>query len=85
MSETKKPLSERDFQHTLRASYNDTDKSITTSSFLSAKIGHKVEKTNVSPTVEDYSFYDSGNLLYILRVTYADTLKSEFLSAERIA
>ena len=53
MSQTSKPMSDRDFQQTLRASFNDSDKSLTTSSFITAKVGHKITRSDVNATTED--------------------------------
>jgi hypothetical protein len=89
MSETQKPLSDRDYQHTLRASYNNTDKSLSVSGFLTAKVGHKVVLTITTTTItndtEVYAFTDTGNALYTLTIIYTDGTRSNLLSAERTA
>lgn len=85
MANTTKKETPYNTGNVLSSAYNPVDKSITTAGFLVGKIGHKVEKTNVNSTTEDYSYYDTGVLLYTLRISYADAGKTEFLSAERIA
>lgn len=61
MSDTTKHMSEKDFQQTLKASFNDSDKSLTTSGFVSAKIGHKITRTVVDATNDDYRYFDIVN------------------------
>jgi len=55
---TTKRLSERDGTQVLQAASNLSDNSIAISGFLQAKIGHKGQLTEVSPTTEDYRFFD---------------------------
>lgn len=85
MSQTSKPESVTNQGNVLRAAYNSVDKSITTAGFLTGKIGHKIERVIVDAYTDDYKYYDEANLLYTLRITYSDTAKSEFLSAERVS
>jgi hypothetical protein len=89
MSETQKPLSNRDYQQTLRASFNDSDKTLSVSGFLTGKVGHKVElsiaTTNVANDTEVFSFSDSGTALYTLTIIYTDATRGTLLSAERTA
>ena len=91
MSQTNKPFSDRDADQTLRASFNDVDKSITTAGFLVGSVGHKVTRTNTSggdlgPAAagDDFAFSDNGTPLYTLRILYNDVDKTNFLSAERV-
>lgn len=58
MSDTTKHMSEKDFQQTLKSSFNDSDKSITTSGFVSGKVGHKITRTVVDATNDDYRYLD---------------------------
>lgn len=83
-SETSKPFSEYDQQQILQKAHNP-DGSIAVGSFLAGKIGHKVIRSVVSGTVDDYSFYDNSTLLYTIRVTYSDGDHTEINLAERIS
>jgi hypothetical protein len=85
MAETTKPLSERDYAQTLRGSFNDSDKSFTVNGFVTAKVGHRIVRTDYLTTGDDFSFYDGVNLLYTIRVSYTDSSKSVLSSVERIA
>jgi hypothetical protein len=85
MSESRKQMSERDANQVLKLAFNDVDKSLTTAGFVVGKLGHKIEKINVSATIEDYNYYDDAELLYTVRVTYTDSSKSDLSSVERIA
>jgi len=88
MANSKKILSPRDFGQTLQASFNEEDNSFTSSSFITVKVGHKIEKaittTNVANDTEDYSYFDEEILIYKLRVIYTDGDRTDFLSTERI-
>lgn len=84
MSVTSKPNAAVNSGNVLAAAYNYADKSITTAGFLVGKVGHKVERTLVNDTTEDYSYYDESSLLYTIRITYTDASRGELLSAERI-
>lgn len=72
-------------ENAIKQAFNIEDKSITTNGFLVGKIGHKVVRTVVSGTVDDYSFYDGTNLLYTFRITYNNSSHDEIDQAERIA
>ena len=85
MANTTKELSQKDYQQVLRGAFNDADKSLSTSGFLTGKIGHKITRTLVDPVTEDYSFYDSDTLLYTYRVIYETSDLATLVSAERIA
>lgn len=84
MSNTSKSLSNLDYQQVIRQSQNP-DGSLAVGSFLAGKIGHKVERSVISATVDDYSFYDGATLLYTLRITYNNSNHDEVNSAERTA
>ena len=87
MAQTSKLLSNRDANQVLDGAFNDVDKSITTAGFLVGKVGHKIEQavqtTNVANDTLQYSFYDSGTLLYVITVVYTDGTRTLMLSAER--
>lgn len=83
MSETTKPFSEYDQTQIFQKAHNP-DGSIAVGSFLAGQIGHRVARSVVSPTVDDYAFYDNAVLLYTIRVTYNDSAHSEIDIAERI-
>lgn len=57
---TSKNMSDKDMGQAVRGAYNDHDKSITTSGFVSAKIGHCTTRTEVqsSPAIDDYRYFD---------------------------
>jgi len=83
MSETTKRLSEYDQTQIMQKIYNP-DGSIAVGSFLAGKVGHKVERTAISATVDDYEFFDGAVLLYTIRVTYNNSSHDEIDVAERI-
>ena len=73
-----------DSNQVLQGSYNDVDKSLSTAGFLVGKVGRKVSVVTVAE-VETYSFYEDSILLYELTLTYTDSTKTTFVSAERTA
>lgn len=85
MADTTKKQSERDYQQTLKLSFNDSDASLTTSSFITAKLGHKITRSVISSTVDNYSYYDGTTLLYTIKVTYNNSAHDEVNEVERIA
>lgn len=85
MAITTKQQSERDFQQTLKLSFNDSDASLTTSNFVTAKLGHKITRAIVSSTIDTYSYYDNSTLLYTIKVTYSNSAHDEVNEVERIA
>jgi len=85
VADSRKPMTERDANQVLKLAFNDVDKSLTTAGFVVGKLGHKIEKVNVSSTVEDYNYYDDAVLLYTVRVTYTDSSKGDLSSVERVA
>lgn len=58
MSISTKKLSDSDSSQTLQYSYNDNDKTLSTSGFIDGKIGHKFTLENVTATQDLYRFYD---------------------------
>lgn len=85
MSQTTKPMSLLDFEQVIKGAYNESDKSLTTGSFLTAKVGHKIEVTYPSSSVEVYAFKDGTTMLYELTITYTSSTKDNLQSAERTA
>ena len=81
---TKEP-SKLDFEQNIKNAANDQDKTIATSGFINAKIGHAIERTAVSPVVDDFSYYDGATLLYVIRITWTTSAKNDFTRTERIA
>lgn len=81
---TDKQLSNRDGFQTLQASFNEEDFSLTTSGFLTGKVGRRIEVGGAG-AVETYTFLEDGDVLYVLTLTYTDVTKATLLSAERTA
>lgn len=85
MSKTDKNFSDRDYQQTLRLSFNDVDASLTTNGFLIAKVGRKVEVDVSGGSVAIYTFLENGTTLYQYTLTYTDASRTTLVSAERTA
>jgi hypothetical protein len=68
-----------------REIYNNTDKSITTSSFISAKVGNKITLAQPNTVTDIYSFFEGVTLLYSLTIIYTDPTKAVLVSVERTA
>lgn len=90
VNETSKRLSERDAAQVSQSIYNQIDASITTSGFLSAKIGNKItftiSTTSVTGDTNTVSFFDQQTtLLYSLKLIFSDATQGTLLSAERTA
>jgi hypothetical protein len=89
MVHTTKTLSERDYQQTLRLSFNDVDASLTTNGFLIGKVGRKVEVAITTTTVLDdtaiYTFSENGVVLYQYTIIYTNGGRTQMISAERTA
>lgn len=85
MAQTSKRTPDLSSENVLRDIYNDSDKSITTSSFISAKVGHKIVRNVISSTIDDFEHYDSSTLLFTLRVTYTNAAHDDIVSVERTA
>lgn len=81
---TTKPFVEYDQTQIMQKAANP-DGSIAVGSFLAGKIGHRVERDIISPTVDTYSFYDDSTLLYTIQVTYNNSSHDEIDIAERIS
>jgi len=86
MSETtSKQLSKLDYDQVIRATYNENDKSLTTSSFVDAKVGHKILRTAVDSVTDEFSYYDEATLLKTIRIVYTNAAHDDIVSVERIA
>ena len=57
-----KKMSEKDGMQVLKAAFNDTDYTISTSGFLDGKVGHRIKTVNVSSTIDDNYFFDEINV-----------------------
>lgn len=82
---TTKQTSNMSEENVLRQIHNEIDGTISTNGFLVGKVGHKVTRTVISPTVDDYSFFDVATLLYTIRITYNNASHDEINIAERTA
>jgi hypothetical protein len=85
VSNTKKVMSDRDFQQTLKLSFNDADASLSTNGFLIAKVGRRVEVDVSGGSVAVYTFIENGVTLYEYTITYTDNTRTQMVSAERTA
>lgn len=89
MSQTSKPLSDRDANQALRGAFNDVDKSLTTAGFLTGKVGHKIAfaitTTSVPNDTEEYSYFDGTELLYTITIVYTSDARNVMISAARTA
>jgi len=83
MAKIDKQMSEKDANQVLMSAYSDTDATIAVSGFVSSKVGARITRSVISPTVDDYSFYDTAKLLYRLRVTYNNSDHDEIDQVER--
>ena len=83
MADTTKLLSERDANQVLQHVHNNVNATLSVDGFVVGKVGRKVVRSVVSPTVDDYEFYDSATLLYTLRVTYSDASHTDVNQVER--
>ncbi len=80
---TTKKMSDQSGNNALRGAYNDQDSTLAVSGFISAKQGHKIVRSAVSPTIDTYSFYDGSTLLYTLQITYNNSSHDEIDLVER--
>jgi hypothetical protein len=83
MSNTTKNLSERDYQQTLRHSYNDINGTIGVDGFVVGKVGRKIVRSIISTTTDDFEFYESATLLYTIRIIYTNAAHDDLVSVER--
>lgn len=80
---TKKQASNLSGDGVLRSAHNEADATIAVSGFVSSKVGHKIVRSVISATIDDYSFYDDAELLYTLRITYNNSSHDEIDQVER--
>lgn len=89
MANTTKGLANIEGNQALQGAINLEDFSLTTSGFLTGKVGRKVDMaistTTVPNDTETYSFSESGSALYSLRIIYTTGTRDVMLSAERIS
>lgn len=85
MANSEKNMAEVDAEQALRFAFDNGTKTFATSSFISGKIGHKIEQVAVNSTTDDYHYKDNGTLLQTVRVTYTTSTKDVLSSVERIA
>lgn len=89
MSNSQKPHSERDYQQTLKLSFNDVDDTLSTNGFLVGLVGRKIsmeiETTNTADDTELYTFSENGAQLYQYTVIYTSSSRQILMSAERTA
>lgn len=89
MANTTKGLAKMDADQAIKGAINVEDFSLTTSGFLTGKVGRKVDvaisTTTVPSDTETYSFSENGSALYALRVIYTTGTRDVMLSAERIS
>jgi hypothetical protein len=89
MAKSEKLLSDRDYQQTLRLSFNDIDDSLTTNGFLIAKVGRKVLVDVSGGNVAIYTFQEQQNGVYVnlyqYTIIYTDITRTQMISAERTA
>lgn len=85
MSKTLKQASERDPAQTQRLAFNDVDASVSCSTFVTAKVGRKIEFTSFDSVSDDIVHSENGVILYTLRLTYTDSFKTTLISVERVA
>lgn len=83
MANTTKSTTLLDDEQTLTNAFNDSDKSFTTSTFVTAKLGHKITQTAIDPVTDDFTYLDGATVLYTLRVIYTSAAKTILLSVER--
>lgn len=82
---TTKPPTKLDYEQAIQGSYNDVNSTLSVDGFLTGKVGHRIERTTPSGTVEVYSFYDGATLLYAITITYTDVTKQDISIVERTA
>lgn len=83
MSNTTKPLTDYDANQVLQKAYNPTEGTLAVGGFVSGKLGHKVVRAIISPTVDTYSYFDGSILLHVLTVTYDDSTHANVNQVER--
>lgn len=89
MSNTQRPLSNRDPGQTLMSSYNDVNGTMSVDGFIIGMVGRKVtlaiQTTTIANDTELYNFLENSISLYQLKIIYTDGTRSLMISAERVA
>lgn len=80
---TTKPMTEYDETMLFQKAYNPTEGTIAVGSFVAGKLGHKVIRTIISGTVDDFTYYDGSTILHVIRVTYDDSSHTNVNQVER--
>lgn len=83
MSDTRKQMSELDQTQIIQKVFNKEEGTLAVGTFVAGKVGHKITRTIISATVDDYSYFDGSNLLYTIRVTYNNSAHDEVNQVER--
>ncbi len=84
MSDSTKVPSEFDQTQIIQRVYNKEEKTLAVGGFVAGKLGHKIERTAVSATIDDFEYYDGATLLYTIRVTYDNASHDNVDVVERI-
>ena len=84
MSDSTKVPSEFDQVQIIQRVYNKEEKTLAVGSFVAGKLGHKIERTAVSATVDEFEYYDGSALLYTIRVTYDNSDHDNVDVVERV-
>ena len=82
---TTKSPSKWDYEQVLKLASTDALGTLGVSGFLQGKVGHRIQKTVINSTTDDYSYYNGAILLMTLRIIYDDSTKAAITSAERTA
>lgn len=88
MSNTVKPSSDRDYQQTLKLSFNDSDDSLSTAGFLVGKVGREIRPTVMTTTIlndtVEYSYLEDSVELYAIKTIYTNGSRTDLISAKRV-
>lgn len=89
MADLQKHTEVLDSDQVLEFSYNNSDKTISTSAFITSQLGNKIVRTLEAPTIETYEYFGTGLSglvsLYTIQVTYTDSTLTTIAEVERIA
>lgn len=80
---TTKQMTEYDETMVFQKAYNPTEGTIAVGSFVAGKLGHKVACAHIDSVTDDFTYYDGSTILHVLRVIYADSAHTDFVSVER--
>lgn len=78
-----KPSTDRDYQQTLKKSYNDVNATLGVDGFIVGQVGNKIIIDSSNSIFDTFSFYESTTLLYVIQVTYTDNTKTTTSQVER--